>query len=113
MSLSRAEQETIITRSADESEWCVYTCDPAVKRRLLRIAKDYSLSVTELGMGGIEIHLPLSCVRIQYPYVCSEQEIERRRDHGRRIAAARMAKRATAPIESGGCSPAPKEGNCL
>ena len=92
--LTRAEQETVITRCADEKEWLVYTCDPAVKRRLVKLTKTLGLSLTIVDEWGVEVRLPRSCVRFQEPQRLSAQEIERRREHGRRIAAANKAKRS-------------------
>ena len=92
--LSRAEQETIITRAADEKEWHVYSCDPAVKRQLLKLTKTLGLSLTIVDEWGVEARLPVSCVRFMSPIVISAQERASRAARAVRLAAANKAKRA-------------------
>jgi len=90
--LTRAEQETVITRSADEREWTVYTCDPAVKRRLAKITRAIGVSPSIVDQYGVEVRLPLSCVKFQSTQRLSAEERERRREQGRRLAAAQGAR---------------------
>ena len=98
--LTRAEQETVITRSADETEWTVYTCDPVVKRRLAKITSALGISPSIVDQYGVEARLPTSCVRFQVTRRLSADERERRRDHGRRLAAANRARPSAAGEES-------------
>jgi hypothetical protein len=102
--LSRAEQETVITRTADEKEWLVYTCDPAMKRRLVKLTKTLGLSLSIVDEWGVEVRLPVSCVRFQVPQRLSAQEIDRRREQGRRLGAATAARRCGA--KENGCEKA-------
>ena len=52
--LSRAEQETVITRCADEDEWLVYTCDPAVKKRLIKLTTVLGISLSIVDEWGVQ-----------------------------------------------------------
>ncbi len=92
--LSRAEQETIITRAADEKEWHVYSCDPAVKRQLAKITQAHGISTTIVDEWGVEVKLPLLCVRFMSPIVISAQERANRAARAGRLAAANRAKRS-------------------
>lgn len=93
--LTREEQETIITRTADQSGWVVYTCDPVVKRRLKRIATAIGVSPTIVDRYGVEYLLPLSCVRFTTPVVVSAQEKAKQVERGKRLAAARAMRAST------------------
>ena len=89
--LPRSERETIISRTADQKEWLVYTTDPVVKRRLARITTAIGISATEVEGSGLQVRLPLSCVRFTTPIVVSAQERANRVERGRQLAAARMS----------------------
>ncbi len=54
----RYEQETIITRAADEAHWQVYTCDGVMKRRMERLAREQGLEVRRVDRYGIEVEVP-------------------------------------------------------
>jgi hypothetical protein len=111
--LTRAEQETVITRSPDEAEWTVYTCDPAVNRRLAKITSAIGVSPSIVDQYGVEVRLPLSCLRLTTPVVVSAQERARRVERGKRLAAARTARLSAAgqeqPCESARSSTRPRE----
>jgi hypothetical protein len=92
--LTRAEQETVITRCADENEWLVYTCDPAVRRRLEKFTSAHGFSLTIVDEWGVEARLPVSCVRFMSPIVISAQERANRSARAGRLAAANKAKRS-------------------
>ena len=96
--LTRAEQETVITRSADETEWTVYTCDPVVKRRLAKITSALGIPASIVDQYGVEARLPISCVRFQVTRRLSAEERDRRREHGRRLAAAQAAEKRCAAV---------------
>lgn len=63
-SLSRNEQETIITRSADEMSWTVYTCDPVMIRRMERLVEKHGVSRREVDEFGREYQLPRTAVKL-------------------------------------------------
>ncbi len=92
--LSRAEQETIITRAADEKEWHVYSCDPAVKRRLVKLTTALGISLSIVDEWGVEARLPISCVRFMTPVVVSAQERANQVARGRRLGAAKKEEAA-------------------
>ncbi len=94
--LTRTEQETVITRSADETEWTVYTCDPVVKRRLAKITSALGISPSIVDQHGVEVRLPLACVRFTAPVVVSAQEKAKQVERGKRLAAARTARLSAA-----------------
>lgn len=98
--LTLAEQETIITRAADEKEWLVYTCDPAVKKRLLKLTKTLGLSLTIVDEWGVEAKVPMSCVRFMTPVIVSAQERANQVARGRRLGAARKAEAAQRRAEA-------------
>ncbi len=98
--LSRAEQETIITRAADEKEWHVYSCDPAVKRRLVKLTTALGISLSIVDEWGVEARLPISCVRFMTPVFVSAQERANQVARGRRLAAATKAQRSEASQEA-------------
>ena len=98
--LSREEQETVITRCADENEWLVYTCDPAVRRRLEKFTSAHGFSLTIVDQYGVEARLPVSCVRFMSPIVISAQERANRAARAGRLAAATKAKRSEAEEEA-------------
>lgn len=75
----RYEQETIITRAADEAHWQVYTCDGVMKRRMERLAREQGLEVRRVDRYGIEVEVPKDWLKIKPPRVVSAQERERRR----------------------------------
>ena len=104
--LTREEQETIISRTADEDGWNVYTCDPVVKRRLSRLAIKLGVSPTIIDRDGVEFTLPLMCVRFMTPVVVSAQEKANRRERGKRLAAARSTRTSSSAPPPGTSRPA-------
>ena len=81
--LRRDEQETIIGRMSDEEHWQVYTCDRAVKARMLKLAEKHGLAVRRVDEYGIEVMVPKDWVKFRAPRVVSESQRERMRDLGK------------------------------
>jgi hypothetical protein len=96
--LTRAEQETIITRTADQSEWIVYSCDPAMKRRLAKLAETLGISPAIRDRDSVEYLLPLSCISLRAPLQVSEEQRAKQVEHGRRLQAAWPAKSRVASL---------------
>ena len=85
----RCEQETILSRMADEDRWQVYTCDRVVKARVLKLAERTGLAVRKVDDVGIVVLVPKEWVRIRAPRAVSEATRERARAMGRERAMAR------------------------
>ena len=75
-SLTRAEQETIIVRSADDSHWTVSSTDPAMIRKLNKLFPDQDSK--ELNPYESQWSLPRNAVSFRRPTVLSKEEKERR-----------------------------------
>ena len=61
--LSKAEQETHLTRMADETEWTIYCTDPAELHHYLKLARQVGGRVIE-HQGGTKILLPVDAIHI-------------------------------------------------
>lgn len=61
--LSKAEQETHLTRMADETEWTIYCTDPAALPHFLKLAKQVGGRVIQ-DQGGTKIFLPVDAIHI-------------------------------------------------
>lgn len=68
MSLSRIEQETIISFNEDEKQASVYTCNPALKRKLTELAEsrpeDCKLLREYPDEVGVEYQIPKKWVKV-------------------------------------------------
>ena len=62
--LSKAEQEIVISKCADETEWCIYCTDPAALPYYLGLAEKVGGRVVE-HQGGTKIFLPQDSVLLQ------------------------------------------------
>ncbi len=62
--LSRSEQETVISRCADEAHWTIYCTDPAELPYYLDLAKRVGGHVFQ-HQGGTKILLPQDSVLLQ------------------------------------------------
>ncbi len=91
--LTRAEQEVVFSKCADEATWCATASDPVYVRRLRKIAAAAGLPVRELDAHTIRGYLPVRCVRGTMPRIVSEGQ----REHGRRLAESRQQKTAFLP----------------
>ena len=78
--LSRAEQETVIRRSADETTWDIYSSDPSVCRKLL---KRYVPDDDE-NNGSRRFTVPKNAISFRSQRVTSESQ--------RKMLSERMAK---------------------
>jgi len=67
MKLSRQEQETIVTKAADEGGWTIYTSIPKHARRLSKIAIRWGVSKVSPHPGAISVTLPEKAVRFLGP----------------------------------------------
>jgi hypothetical protein len=59
--LSPAEREVVISKAADESEWCVYVSDPSALPHYLALSERVGGRVVE-HQGGTKIFLPQDSV---------------------------------------------------
>lgn len=82
-SLTLAEQETILRRSADEDHWEVYSCNPSMVKKLRRISIQMGLSPTKVDDYGYRFTLPLNAVSFRAPRKATEAQ----REHLARIGA--------------------------
>jgi len=62
--LTKAEQEVVIGKCADETEWCVYITAPAELPHYLRLAAKVGGRVVQ-HQGGTKIFLPQDSVLLQ------------------------------------------------
>lgn len=69
MSLSRSEQETIITRAADQRFWHVFSEDPSVVRKMTRLYGEGR----KVGEGA-EWEIPKAGVSLRRPRVLSNEQ---------------------------------------
>lgn len=106
----RCEQETIISRTADEAGWNVYTCDPVMKRRMDKLTSLHTKQVSrrEIDRDGNEYTIPLKWVAIRPPKQVSDATRAKLAARGAAVFAAnrsagvqargrRLAARQTAP----------------
>lgn len=78
-SLTLAERETIIRKADDEDCWSIYTCSPAMAKRVLRMAGRPGVSAEKVDAYGYRFTLPASCIRFVAPRALSDAEKEQRR----------------------------------
>ncbi len=62
--MTKAEQEVVISKCADETEWCVYCTDTAALPHYLRLAEKVGGRVVQ-HQGGTKIFLPQDSVLLQ------------------------------------------------
>jgi len=62
--LTKAEQEVLISKCGDETEYCVYCTDPAELSHYLRLAEKVGGRVVQ-HQGGTKIFLPQDSVLLQ------------------------------------------------
>ncbi len=62
--MTKAEQEVVISKCADEDEWCVYCTDSSALPYYLRLAEKVGGRVVE-HQGGMKIFLPQDSVLLQ------------------------------------------------
>jgi hypothetical protein len=91
-SLCAEDRETVINKTDADKEWGIYSCNAAMVRRLRRIASKMGVSVTEKGWGGIEVSLPVSCVRIVALRHASDAQKRNGEVQGRRLSEAKRIK---------------------
>lgn len=82
---TKAEQETHISRAADESNWLVYSCDPVAIRKLERL---YGQGA-EKGEGGRVWSVPLRGVSFRRPKKAVALSPQKRSELAARLAKAR------------------------
>ena len=81
MSLSREEQETVIRRAADESQWTVWTEDPAMIRKL---TKQYGPGQKD-GDYGFLWMLDKTRISFTKPRNYTPAQKKAMREHGKRL----------------------------
>lgn len=76
ISLTKAEQETIIILTADQSEADVYTCDPVMMRRLAKLQEKRPdvFVVTESDAISVTYKCPKKCIKVQAPRVMTDEQ---------------------------------------
>jgi predicted GIY-YIG superfamily endonuclease len=62
--LSKSEMEVIISKAADESEWCVYVSDPSALAYYVGLAEKVGGRVVQ-HQGGTKVFLPEDSVLLQ------------------------------------------------
>jgi hypothetical protein len=62
--MTKAEQEVVISKCADEAEWCVYCTDPVALPCYLGLAEKVGGRVVQ-HQGGTKIFLPQDSVLLQ------------------------------------------------
>jgi hypothetical protein len=65
--LSLGERETVIVKTGEDRAWTVYSCEPAMVRKLRKLALAYGVPVRELNFGGVEADLPAKAVALRPP----------------------------------------------
>ncbi|CCF85582.1 hypothetical protein [Nitrolancea hollandica] len=73
--ITRAEQETIIRRAADEECWDIYSEDPVMMRRLNTLAETQGITCRPVGDYGVRALIPKSWVKISVPPKRSEAQL--------------------------------------
>lgn len=66
MRLTRAEQEVIIRRAADEDSWDIFSEIPSFTRQLRQLASLYGVSVQEF-QHGVRVKLPKRALALRKP----------------------------------------------
>jgi hypothetical protein len=91
--ITRAEQETIIRRAADEECWDIYSEDPVMMRRLTKLAATRGITCTSVGDYGVRVLIPKGWLKIQPTRDVSDAQLA----HLKAMAAkAREARQGTA-----------------
>lgn len=67
MSLSRAEQETVINRAADEKGWTVYSCYGPDVRKLIELAEAYGVDYETPHEDGFKAVFPKRFISFRKP----------------------------------------------
>jgi hypothetical protein len=80
MSLSQQEQELVISKCADEKQWCCTSSDPMYTRRLRKLAAALNIPVKELNEHTIRVYLPVKCLTLRTPLVLSDEQRALRAD---------------------------------
>ena len=62
--MTKAEQEVVISKCADETEWCVYCTDPSALPHYLGLAEKVGGRILQ-HQGGTKIFLPQDSVLLQ------------------------------------------------
>ena len=89
MKLSKYEEETVVLYNEAEATASVYTHDPKLKAKLIRLSEKYPDKIvfnTENSSGGVTYTVPKRCVLIKEPYSEELQKAasERAKTAGRR-----------------------------
>lgn len=86
--LSRAERETIISRSDADDAWNVYTSSPHMARKLQKLCDAMDVTLVPVGTWGVRCLLPVRCVSLRRLVELSDDEKQRRADVLRQSRAA-------------------------
>ena len=84
--LSRAEQETLIRRAADEDSWEVFSENPTVIRKLTELYGQGE----RVGPHGFQWRIGRNCLTFRRPRNLTEAQ---RREIGKRLLTARTVRR--------------------
>ena len=63
MSLTKAEQEVVISKCADEDSWTVYSTDPVWTQFFTKLAEEVSAHIFQ-HQGGAKVIVPGKVLRI-------------------------------------------------
>lgn len=76
MNLTRYEQETVVNWNAEESVAVVYTCNPADKRKLAKLAEEFpdSYRLVKQDEVGVTYEFDKKLVTFRKPRKLSEEQ---------------------------------------
>ena len=88
MSLSRYEQETVITFNEAEPSATVYTYNGKLKRKLIALCTERpqdTKQTAEDGKGGLTFRIPKKWVKVNPGRILTEEQRKEMKERGRKL----------------------------